>query len=240
MINKVKFKAILRVYKRKMDKCNSIILYFMLPIGLLLAAWAILSIELNIIPKIPVLWNDSTIEGLNHLYLNLSYSYIAGAIIYWFTVSLPYQINKYKISKVIRNKINDIGVQIQNMNIEFRTPENQPRISDIQATMELFNYDIWIGECRIPTHLNNQSVISAFVQDYENLQSYVSGIINDYKEYLSAEQILLLEGLRNSQMSSIFSMGKQFNHVYSKDVFSKIIEPSYEKLIKDYLVLTKI
>lgn len=240
MINKVKFKAILRVYKRKMDKCNSIILYFMLPIGLLLAAWAILSIELNIIHKIPVLWNDSTIEGLNHLYLNLSYSYIAGAIIYWFSVSLPYQINKHKISKVIRNKINDIGVQIQNMNIEFRTPENQPRISNIQATMELFNYGIWIGKCRIPIHLNHKSVISAFVQDYENLQSYVSGIINDYKEYLSAEQILLLEGLRNSSMANIFSIGKQSNYIYNEYVFSHEIEPSYKKLIEDYLALTKI
>ena len=93
------------------DKCNSIIHYFMLPIGLLLAVLTILSIELNIIPKIPVLWNNSTIEGLNHLYLNLSYSYIAGAIIYWFTVDRPYQINKHKISKVIRSKIDNIRTQ---------------------------------------------------------------------------------------------------------------------------------
>lgn len=212
----------------------------MMSIGLLLATWAILSIELDIVPKIAVLWNNSTIEGLNHLYLNLSYSYIAGAIIYWFTVSLPYQTKKHKISKVLRNKFGDIGTQIQNMNIEFRSPENQPQVFDIEATMALFKYDTWIGKCKIPYHIDCQNVISAFVQDYDNLQSYVSAIINDYKEYLSAEQILQLEDLRNSQMYSIFSMGKQFNYVYSEDVFSKIIEPSYKKLIEDYLTLTKI
>lgn len=61
----------------------------MIYIGLLLAGWAILSIEVGVLPKIPVPWEDSVVLGVNKVFLNLSYSYIAGVIIYWFVVKLP-------------------------------------------------------------------------------------------------------------------------------------------------------
>lgn len=58
-------------------------------IGLLLSTWAVLSIEIGILPKIPVLWEETIVQGVNRILLNLSYSYIAGVIVYWFAVKLP-------------------------------------------------------------------------------------------------------------------------------------------------------
>ena len=58
-------------------------------IGLLLAVLAILSIEVGVLPKIPVPWGESVVLGVNKVFLNLSYSYIAGVIVYWFVVKLP-------------------------------------------------------------------------------------------------------------------------------------------------------
>ena len=58
-------------------------------IGLLLAGWVILSAEVGLFPKIPVPWEESIVLGVNKVLLNLSYSYIAGVIVYWFVVKLP-------------------------------------------------------------------------------------------------------------------------------------------------------
>lgn len=58
-------------------------------IGLLLAGWVILSVEVGVFPKIPVPWGESVVLGVNKVLLNLSYSYIAGVIVYWFVVKLP-------------------------------------------------------------------------------------------------------------------------------------------------------
>lgn len=80
--HKVKSHKILR-------KVVAILLSTMIPVGLLLSAWAVLSIEIGILPKIPILWEESVVQGINRLFLNLSYSYIAGVIVYWFAVKLP-------------------------------------------------------------------------------------------------------------------------------------------------------
>lgn len=58
-------------------------------IGLLLVGWVILSVEVGVFPKIPVPWGESVVLGVNKVLLNLSYSYIAGVIVYWFVVKLP-------------------------------------------------------------------------------------------------------------------------------------------------------
>ena len=70
-----------------MRKVIAFILSMIIPVGLLLSAWAILSIEISILPKIPVSWEESVVQGVNRILLNLSYSYIAGVIIYWFAKS---------------------------------------------------------------------------------------------------------------------------------------------------------
>lgn len=71
------------------SKMLQVILDSVIYIGLLLATWAILCVELEIIPKIPIPWEESIVLGLNRLFLNLAYSYITGVIVYWFAVKLP-------------------------------------------------------------------------------------------------------------------------------------------------------
>lgn len=60
-----------------------------IPVGLMLSLWAILCLELGIIPKIPVSWNEPFVIGLNRVFLNLSYSYMAGLIVYLLAIKYP-------------------------------------------------------------------------------------------------------------------------------------------------------
>lgn len=78
----VKFQKILR-------KVTGFLFSIMIPVGLLLSAWAVLSIEIGVLPKIPVLWEEAMVKGINRILLNLSYSYIAGVTVYWFAVKFP-------------------------------------------------------------------------------------------------------------------------------------------------------
>lgn len=75
--------------QRKQSRVIAFLLNIMIPVGLILSGWAVLSIEIGVLPKIPVLWEESVVQGINRILLNLSYSYIAGVIIYWFAVKLP-------------------------------------------------------------------------------------------------------------------------------------------------------
>jgi hypothetical protein len=74
----------------------------MLFAGLILSAWAVFSIDIPLISKIPCSYSDKTIEGWNRAFLALAYSYIAGAIIYGMTVKCPYYLNKRRLAPVNR------------------------------------------------------------------------------------------------------------------------------------------
>lgn len=75
--------------QRNLSKAIYFLSSIIILVGLLLSGWAILSIEIGVLPKIPVLWEESVVHGVNRIFLNLSYSYIAGVLIYWFAVKLP-------------------------------------------------------------------------------------------------------------------------------------------------------
>ena len=91
------FRGLKEMRKDKIcKKITHLLLDGMIPVGFLLAAWAILCVELGIIPKIPVSWDELFILGLNRLFLNLSYSYITGVMVYWFAVKHPSLRNKVK------------------------------------------------------------------------------------------------------------------------------------------------
>lgn len=72
-----------------LHKIITFLLSMMIPVGLIMSGWAVLSIEIGVLPKVPVLWEESVVQGINRILLNLSYSYIAGVIIYWLAVKFP-------------------------------------------------------------------------------------------------------------------------------------------------------
>lgn len=72
------------------------LVWICLILGLLLCVWAMLSIQLNIIPKINInLSNDFCVE-LNQVYLNIAYSYVAAFIFYVVITVIPHKMEKKK------------------------------------------------------------------------------------------------------------------------------------------------
>lgn len=204
-------------------------------IGLLLAAWAVLSIELEWIPKISCDFSDTTINGLNRAFLALAYSYIAGAVIYGMTVKYPEYRKKQHIAPVIKAKIENLGVLLSNMNTEFRNSDN-PKLSEIDAVMALFTTQRWRERCHLPEHSICKNVTDGFIQDFCEFQKAVASLINDYKDFLSTDQLIYLELIRNSHLNQFFGIyeksGKNYN--YSDAFYEKIFSPFYRDIILIY------
>lgn len=227
-----------KIWKKIKKTCGvvvSALLSKLVAVGLLLSAWAIFSIEIPWIPKVAVLGEAVTVAGWNKVFLALAYSYIAGVILYWFTVKLPFAMNKKRLSLVIESKISSIGSQLLNMSLEFCNLEN-PKVTEVETIMGLITTRRWTEACKVPYHARRSNVTEAFVYDYYEVQRSVTLLINDYKEYLSAEQLILLESLRESQMNTFFSVaeGQGQGFVFSDYFYEKVMKPSYRKLLEDY------
>ena len=137
----------------------------MLFIGMVLAVWAVLSIDIPLIPKVPCSFSDETIEGLNRAFLALAYSYIAGTIIYGMTVKYPYYLNKRRLAPVIKAKVEKLGSMLDWMNIEFRDADKNPSISDLHGIMALFEAKRWKERCHMPEHSGCKDVTEGFIRD---------------------------------------------------------------------------
>lgn len=216
-------------------KNTNVFLSNMVWVGLFFAMWAILSIEMEWIPKIPCGLSETAANGWNRAFLALAYSYIAGAVIYGMTVKYPYYRNKQRLTPIIKVKVENIGVQFSYMNLEFRE-SNNPRVTDIEAVMALFNNKRWREKCSMPEHLMCKDVTDAFVSDYMELVRMVGLLINDYKDYLDSRQLLYLEAIRGSRLNQFFATyigsGKHFN--FTDSFYEHILLPEYKKLLIVY------
>ena len=211
----------------------------MLFVGMVLAVWAVFSIDIPLIPKVPCSFSDETIEGLNRAFLALAYSYIAGSIIYGMTVKYPYYLNKRRLAPVINAKVEKLGNMLDWMNVEFRVSGNNPPISDRDGVMGMFETKRWRERCHMPDHSGCKDVLDGFVRDYNELKTIVDALINDYKEYLSGEQMIYLEAIRGNKLNQFFRMYEKSNKNcnYTDVFYEKVVQPEYKMLILLYYSL---
>ena len=219
-----------------MGKVSDFILSKMIVIGLMLSAWAIFSIEIEWIPKIQCGMSEATAAGFNKVYLALAYSYIAGALIYWFTVRFPYLRNKRRLKPVIDDKIQSIGNHLLNMNLEFRSIPNPQdlEITDVDAIMSMFTTARWTEKCLMPIHSMKSNVTEAFIDDYYELCRMIGALINDYRAYLSTEQLILLEEIRGTQINFFHSVSKNTGYNFSEYFYNGVMQPAYRSMLENF------
>lgn len=209
-------------------------LRWLIPLGLILSAWAIFSIELPLIPAVGCNFSLQTIKGINNIFLALAYSYVAGVIVYWFTVKFPYIRNKYRLMPVIKNRIESIGNQLSNMNLEFRDVEHNPDVTDVEGVMSIISLNRWKDQCRMPIHSAKMNVTEAFINDYFQLCDSISALINDYSDLLEPEQISILEDMRSNNISTFNSVAKNSSYVFSDSFYEGFLQPAYRNMLENY------
>lgn len=201
---------ILKIIKKSVESVFSFLLSKMVVVGLLLSAWAIFSIEIELIPQIQISFSDATIKGMNKVFLALAYSYVAGVIIYWFTVVFPRFLYRRKMNPVVAQNIKNIGSHLHNMLLGFCVGDGDnirnPKLDDLNDCKDLLINGDWSQFSSLPSFLGKSRHV-AFLTEYKEMQSFIDTFVNDYKEVLTTKQLLILERIRHSDLGTFLNFG---------------------------------
>lgn len=214
--------------KRSNKDYNKLILYIILAILFLCAIWAIIAIDLHIIPRVKINMPEQYINGLNRVFINLSYSYLAGWILYAVTVLLPGYHKKVKFRPVIKCKVNDISNILHQACLNFAVPvgtlNKNPYWMDKDNLEKAMIDKNWSNYSILPTD-QGKTILESFSLNLGQLNDYVGTFISDYKHILSTEQIIILESIRNNPLFSFLSLAGSSKcdlSVYAKEAIVKM------------------
>lgn len=177
---------------------------------LLLCAWAILAIQLKITCiSIPVNWSQESCNNLNQLYINLTYSFLAGYVFYLLTIYFPRKTEKKRLQPVIIKKTKAIKNELENVLLEFSrgTGINYTEIENARKVLMSKN---WTDNMPMYQKLYNANIsYIAFIGEVGKIiQKNVVELIQSYQRFMTTEQICLLEELSNLY---IFSLAQRFS-----------------------------
>lgn len=204
-------------------------------IVLLLALWAILSIQLKFIPVITVGWNRDTIGSWNAVILNLSYSYIAALIFYGLTTRLPIYRRKKKLMPIIQKRIGEIGREIYNILLEFsRETGYNHDYRNTTGTDAILRSKDWMSI--MPSVLRYQNIKITYLNflnaEAKAIKEKISDVIQKYKDEMTEEQLVALETLAHTpffhQVEFLCSI-----------VLGRIDAGGYNPLISDFIDMQK-
>jgi len=209
---------------------------YLIGVGCAIALMAIVFLELNVGFRFYIVGSQAVADGWNHIWLSLSYSYLAGVILYYFTVRLPYKLECQRLRSVIVFKLQNIGVTIDTMSIEFRVNSKNPSLEEIDEIIPLMTPEKWRSKRKTPFH-DGVTVWDAVICDYREMQKQISQVINDYGKYLTIDELYQLEDIRSSKLDQFISIGENNKTNYADIAYSDIINPCYKELVQVYLRL---
>ena len=147
---------------------------------------------------------------INNVLINLSYSFIAGLIFYFFVSYLPSQAKIRKFKPVIDLKIKDLYNQINACVQTFDDKENQDIIKTItkeeltQVIQKIDMYNSSFYANVVGYNMNNLKFLNATKGNVFEIIESLTG----YKEHMETEETLNLETIRDSTKLASFFIGK--------------------------------
>lgn len=198
-MNKIKFV--------KNIHCVRLALYLIL----LLCAWAVLVIQLKIsCLSIPVNWSQESCNNLNQLYINLTYSFLAGYVFYLLTIYFPQKTEKKRLQPVIIKKTKAIKNELENVLLEFSRGTGINDYMKIENARKVLMSKNWTDSMPMYQKLYNANIsYIAFIGIVgEHIQKKVVELIQSYQRFMTTEQIGLLEELPDLY---IFSLAQRFS-----------------------------
>lgn len=173
-------------------------------------------------------------QEINTIILNLSYSYIAGIIVYILTVMLPVIWENYRLQPILKEQVKSIGIMLANMLVGFPYEEDYLKIdiSDIEKCREILSNADWNNENKLWIYPKGKNkLFQTFKSDFDEIQNEITILIQTYKSHLTTKQILYLESIKNARFQSLLSILEKANVV--------IPENGMDGTIKEFLEVLK-
>lgn len=180
---------------------------------LLFCVWAIIAIQLKIpYLSINVNWAQERCDNLNQLYINLSYSFLAGFVFYLLTIYFPQKRERERLEPIIRLKVLEIKKELRNVLLEFSRKTDIQNYMEIESARKVLMSKNWTDYMPMYQLLYkaNISYIAYIKETGILLKKNINNFIQSYQRYMTTEQICLLEELSSMQ---IFSIAHQFSQM---------------------------
>lgn len=184
-------------------------------------------------------WSIGTVENsnaINSIILNLSYSYIAGFIVYILTVILPISWENFRLRPIIKDRIDDIGIMLANMLVGFPYEDEflHVDIANVEKCKEILSNADWNTENSLWIYPKGKNKLyQTFMADFEKIQREIEKLIITYKPQLTTEQIVYLEAIKNTRFMSLLSVLVSANVIIPEHGADKIIN-EYIEVLKTY------
>lgn len=212
----------------------------------LFSLWIILIVGLNLPYLVPSVFDNETNSYVNIILLNLSYSYVAGCIFYFFTSYLPNLIKMSKIMGGIKIKIGEIDRIMHEMFYAFNRGNVESYEMDAicknkEVCIDVLMSKDWNSIIVESIYLNRTtSYLSRISYKHKELKEAVTSLIDTYKEYFTADQLSMCEEIRGSSLMYRFELFSSLNVKYDPKAIMETSEDIYEELHKILKLKTSI
>lgn len=202
----------------------------LLVLAIVLCIWSILAIQLDVSFLIlNVGWEQYLCDKINSVYVNLSYSFIAGYIFYILTIYVPQRINYKKIQPVLIKKVQLLKSSFRNVLLEFSRDVNVSDFMEIESARQVLLSKDWTSY--IPMfqllYKANLSYIEYINIEGKSIKQQILDFIQTYQQFLTTEQICALEELSSMH---IFRIASQFSQMNIN------LQPGINSLIDEFIL----
>ena len=180
-------------------------------------------------------------QNINSILINLSYSYIAGAFFYFLVTTIPFYLRKRKINLVIKDRINIISKGTQTIIFAYDPSSINLTIEQIEnVNLDRNNENDLLNLFKRSTIFDISNVAKQVLPETNTkiLLQIIDKAIDEtlnYLDYLSEEQIILLNNIKNSAFKNTVSSSTD-NEFY-KYMFNQ--PQVVDTLAKDFIVFWK-
>lgn len=195
---------------------------------LLLSLWGIFSIGVKILPLVETeTLSPETVGDLNNVYVNLSYSYLVGFMVYIFTTKVPFYFRRKIYLPVIKKSIERHLIATSATFWSFY--RNQQNLIDIKGVD--VNNPLWRGLLisfeDIPTEETKNQMKQDLLNFAQTYTTFINSII-PYEPYLNDKQLELVNEIKFQLFFYQIT-----NYIYC--IEEKVISQELFRLFKNYI-----
>ena len=175
-------------------------------LGLLLALslWAVLAWGFGWIRLLPGVIEQKVSEGL----LALAYSYIAGCIIFFLTVTLPHITRKRRMMPEVWSDVEHLGVLFMNTFADFPRVEKATHqdINNLDDCKKVLTAVDWNSPLKFAMLPGQNTYLKSFNYTTRKIWDFTQEIKANNKEYLTDKQLVLLNDIKLQAMEQLLDV----------------------------------
>ena len=167
--------------------------------------------------KLGIGWAIGTInnaDAVNEVLVNLSYSYLAALLFFLLTDSIPYLLNRFRLKSVINNMYKDIQAKcLACGKSAFPFDKYDQIVITKNSITQQFSQTSFNTSCALYAAGIHLTILEYIQRAHQENKKTISNILQTYKEYISTEQLDILERMRDPKIESTliaFSKNSQY------------------------------